>query len=118
MWPAGSLGRAATSQDPHDDAELDRHLTTVREQIGNKFLDLARRENLALEMAGTLDRAAQAATDALKRRHRWAQAVELLDKFLSDNLVPVRQRATKRNRRRRIRWHWRQVRLRLPVFSR
>ena len=43
-------------------------------------------------MAGTLDRAAQAARDAPKRRHRWAQAVDLLDKFLSDNLEPPRRR--------------------------
>jgi hypothetical protein len=79
-------------QDPAADAEIERHLTTVREQIGNNFLDLARREELALEMAATLDRSAQAATDAAKRRHRWAQAVELLDKFLKDNLEPPRRR--------------------------
>ena len=92
LSPVASLGRAVAIQAPPDDAELDRHLTTVREQIGNKFLDLPRRENLALEMAGTLDRAAQAATDAPKRRHRWIQAIELLDKFLNDNLEPPRQR--------------------------
>src|SRR5262245_34419708 len=48
---------AAATQDPAADAEIDGHLTTVREQVSNTFLDLARREELALEMAGTLDRA-------------------------------------------------------------
>ena len=85
-------GSIAQFQNPADDAELERHLTTVREQIGNSFLELARREELALEMAGTLDRAAQAATEPEKRRHRWAQAVELLDKFLVDALEPPRRR--------------------------
>src|SRR5262249_5914378 len=90
-WQPWPVARAAT-QDPAADAEIERHLTTVREQVGNNFLDLARREELALEMAATLDRAAQAATDAAKRRHRSTQAVELLDKFLKDNLEPPRRR--------------------------
>jgi hypothetical protein len=66
-------------------------LTTVREQIANLVLGLGRREDLALEMAGTLDRAAQAATADEKRLHRWAQAIDLLDRFLKDNLEPPRQ---------------------------
>ena len=41
------------------DDELARHLTTIRSQIENVTIDLARREELALEMAATLDRAAQ-----------------------------------------------------------
>jgi tetratricopeptide (TPR) repeat protein len=78
----------AQPESPTDDAELDRHLTTVREQVTNTSLSLSRRENLALEMASTLDRAAQAAATPEKRRHRWEQAVDLLDKFLKDNIEP------------------------------
>jgi hypothetical protein len=91
-WAAGSPTHAATTQDVAADAEIERHLTTVRAQVANSLLGLARREELALEMAGTLDRAAQAAKDQPKRRERWAQAVELLDKFLADNIEPPRRR--------------------------
>ncbi len=86
------LAAQPPAQEPTDDAELDRHLTTVREQVANSSLRLGRREDLALEMASTLDRAAEVATIAEKRRHRWAQAVDLLDKFLKDNIEPPLQR--------------------------
>ena len=42
--------------------ELKAHLATLREQVNDPALDITRRERLALEMAATLDRAAQAAT--------------------------------------------------------
>jgi hypothetical protein len=79
-------------QDPSPDTELDRHLATVREQISGKFLDLSRREELVLDMAATLDRAAQVATSAEKRRLRWAQAIKLCDGFLDENVEPPRAR--------------------------
>jgi len=64
------------------DDELARHLTTIRSQIENLSLSVDRREDLALETADTLDRAAQSSTDAEIRRTRWSQAVELCDWFL------------------------------------
>jgi hypothetical protein len=90
----GPCATASTAmlQEGSADAELEQHLTTVREQISSKFLDLSRREELALEMAATLDRAAQAATAAEKRLHRWSQAIELLDGFLENNVEPPRVR--------------------------
>ncbi len=87
-----SVGWTAASQAPIPDDELARHLTTIRSQIENVTIDLARREELALEMAGTLDRAAQSATDATMRRRRWSQAIDLLDWFLKENPDPPRQR--------------------------
>ena len=74
------------------DDELARHLTTIRSQIENVTIDLARREELALEMAATLDRAAQSPTDATTRRRRWSEAIELLDWFLKENPDPPRER--------------------------
>jgi hypothetical protein len=85
-------GRAALIQDPAADAELEQYLTTRREQVSSKFLDLSRREDLVLEMGSTLDRAAQAATSAEKRRERWQQAIALLDGFLEENTEPPRAR--------------------------
>ena len=80
----------ASVQDAASDDELDRHLATVREQITGKFLDLSVREDRLLDMAATLDRAAQAAASAQKRRLRWAQAIELFDAFLGENVEPPR----------------------------
>ena len=54
------VAAVASAQEPVADDELARHLTTVRSQIENKTLDIDRREELALDMAATLDRAAQA----------------------------------------------------------
>ena len=79
-------------QVPMDDDELARHLTTVRSQIENVTIDLGRREELALEMAATLDRAAQSSPDPESRRHRWSEAIELLDWFLKENPDPPRER--------------------------
>ena len=87
---AAAAPAAASMQDAASDTELDRHLATVREQITGKFLDLSRREDLLLDMAATLDRAAQAATSAENRRLRWAQAIELFDTFLNENVEPPR----------------------------
>ncbi len=85
---AAAAPAAASMQDSVSDAELDRHLSTVREQITGKFLELSRREDLLLDMAATLDRAAQAAASAEKRRLRWTQAIELFDTFLNENVEP------------------------------
>jgi tetratricopeptide (TPR) repeat protein len=76
---------AAAAQEPAHDAELSRHLTTVRSQIGDLALDPNRRGELVLDMAATLDRAAQAASDPEARRRRWAEAIDLLDRFVREN---------------------------------
>jgi tetratricopeptide (TPR) repeat protein len=81
---------AAPPQEPASDEELSRHLTTVRSQIEQKTFDAPRREDLALEMAETLDRAAQASPSPETRRRRWGQAVEFLDWYLTQDPDPPR----------------------------
>jgi hypothetical protein len=90
---AAEIAAAASLQDPVADDELARHLTTVRSQVENTTLELDRREELALEMAATLDRAAQRASDPVARRLRWSEAIDLLDWFLQKNADPPRERA-------------------------
>ena len=77
---------------PMDDDELARHLTTIKSQIENVTIDVGRREELALEMAATLDRAGQASPDSNVRRRRWSEAIDLLDWFLKANPNPPRER--------------------------
>jgi hypothetical protein len=84
---AGMAAAAAASDD-----ELARHLATIRSQIEDLTKPLERREDLALETADTLDRAAQATSDAEIRRTRWSQAVELCDWFLKEFPDSPRQR--------------------------
>jgi hypothetical protein len=82
----------AAAQVPMADDELARHLTTIRSQIENVTIDVGRREELALEMAATLDRAGQSSPDSDLRRRRWSEAIELLDWFLKENPGPPRER--------------------------
>ncbi|HEX3451058.1 MAG TPA: hypothetical protein VHS97_22580 [Isosphaeraceae bacterium] len=82
----------AAAQERMADDELSRHLTTVRSQIENTSLNLSRREELALEMAGTLDRAAQSSTDPETRRRHWSEAIDLLDWFLKQHPDLPRER--------------------------
>jgi tetratricopeptide (TPR) repeat protein len=86
-WGILIVTMAATAQQPApmSDAELSQHLATVRAQLANPGLDLGRREGLAQDMAGTLDRAAQSAPDPEVRRQRWAEAISLIDRFLREN---------------------------------
>ena len=79
------MASAAAAQEPVSDAELSRHLTAVRSQVADLTLDPNRRGELALDMAATLDRAAQAASDPESRRRRWAEAIDLLDRFTRQN---------------------------------
>ena len=65
--------------------ELKAHLATLREQVNNPALDITRRERLALEMAATLDRAAQTAILTNERRTRLSEAIESLDTFVWQN---------------------------------
>jgi tetratricopeptide (TPR) repeat protein len=91
IWMAGTVA-SATAQDAPTDDELSRHLTTVRAQVEDQSLPVARREELVLEMAATLDRAAQASPGPEVRRRRWSDAIELLDWFLKENVDPPRER--------------------------
>lgn len=65
--------------------ELNAHIAALREQVNDRTLDIARRERLALEMAATLDRAAQAATLAKERRNHLSDAIASLDTFIQKN---------------------------------
>jgi tetratricopeptide (TPR) repeat protein len=87
------MANAAAAQAPATDAELSLHLSTVRTQVAEGRLDPNRRQELVLEMATTLDRAARAAPDSEVRRRRWAEAIDLLDWFTRENsdLPQVRQ---------------------------
>ena len=76
---------AAMQQQPLSDSELSQHLTLVTAQIADQAIDPVRREELALDMAATLDRAAQSISDPEIRRQRWAQAIDLLDRFSHEN---------------------------------
>ena len=67
------------------DDELDAHLKTLRQQAEDRSVPLGQRETLALEIAGTLDRAAQAAPTAEGRRARWSEAIGWLDEFRKKN---------------------------------
>jgi tetratricopeptide (TPR) repeat protein len=86
------VGVAVSAQDTPSDDELSRHLTTVRAQVEDRALHIARREELVLEMAATLDRTAQASSAPEVRRRRWSEAIDLLDWFVKDNPGPPRER--------------------------
>lgn len=87
VWSILVVTMAAAAQQPApvSEAELARHLATVRAQLANPALDLGRRETLAQDMAATLDRAAQSSPDAEARRTRWGEAIDLLDQFTRAN---------------------------------
>ena len=80
-----TMAAAAQQPAPVSEAELSQHLTTVRAQLVNPALDLGRRETLAMDMAATLDRAAQSASDPELRRKRWGEAIDLIDRFTREN---------------------------------
>jgi hypothetical protein len=67
------------------DDELEKHLATLRTQVNNKSLQVDQRAQIALEMAATLDRAAQAASTSPERRKRWTEAINLIDQFEAEN---------------------------------
>ncbi len=83
---------AAAQQPPMSDAELSQHVASVRGQIANPAIDLARREVLAQDVAATLDRAAQASPNLETRRNRWGEAISMLDRFIRENSSLVAER--------------------------
>ena len=72
--------------------EMENHLEDMRRQVLDRSIDVNRREALALEMAATLDRAAQASTTVEARAARWNEAIALLDRFTVDNPGHSRER--------------------------
>jgi hypothetical protein len=73
------------TQEPAPGDELGQHLATLKRQVEDTSLAIGQREAIVLEMAGTLDRAAQGAAPADQRQVRWAQAIGLLDTFNGQN---------------------------------
>ncbi|AGA27304.1 coiled-coil domain-containing protein [Singulisphaera acidiphila] len=67
------------------DDDLEKHLAALQSQVANHSLGLEKRGQLVLEMAATLDRAAQSASTAQERRKRWTEAITLIDRFDSEN---------------------------------
>jgi Tfp pilus assembly protein PilF len=72
---------SSRSQEPAPVDELAQYLATSQRKINDTSLDITQREATALEMVGTLDRAAQAEFAVDKRQRRWAQSIEILDAF-------------------------------------
>lgn len=65
--------------------EVERHLSKLRPKLEDRSLSAAERAVLALEMASTLDRAAQGETKPVRQRACWLEAAELLERFNFDN---------------------------------
>lgn len=63
------------------DDELDAHLAELKRQVDRPTTPLPRREQLTLQMASTLDRAAQASPSHAVRRECWTRATVVLDEF-------------------------------------
>ncbi|MHB1561208.1 MAG: hypothetical protein ACYC61_27495 [Isosphaeraceae bacterium] len=92
-WCVLVLSASLAAQQPMSAAELTQHVASIRSQLANPGIDLARREALAQDLASTLDRAAQSSPDPETRRNRWGEAISILDRFMRDNsgLVSDRQ---------------------------
>jgi hypothetical protein len=57
----------------------------MKRQLEDPSIGVAQRENLAIETAGTLDRAAQAEARIDAKQARWDEAIRLLDEFRAKN---------------------------------
>ena len=86
-----AMPAAASTQKLPDD-ELKAHLELLQRKVEDPTSDISVRETFAMEMAATLDRAAQAATSAEARRARWGEAVAALDRFQAGNPKHALQR--------------------------
>jgi hypothetical protein len=67
-------------------------MEALRRQVEDPTIDVVKRERIALEMAATLDRAAQSEPAAEARRARWTEAIRGLDEFLRRNPRSPRER--------------------------
>jgi len=90
VWPLAGVG---PGQSPAEDAELRSHLQALARRVDDVALDLTVRERVALEMAGTLDRAALAAPTPEARRQLWAEAAGVLDEFTARHPAHSQARA-------------------------
>ena len=72
---------AQTAPKPLSDGELKSYISSLQARIDDPTVEVVIRERLALDLASTLDRAAQAAEDTETRRSLWNDAVETLDRF-------------------------------------
>ena len=63
------------------DSELRNFVTSLQSRIDDPTVEIVLRERLALELATTLDRAAQGAENPETRRSLWNDAVATLDRF-------------------------------------
>ena len=80
----------ALAQTPTPIDELSHHLDGMKRQLDDVSVGVAQREILAIEIAGTLDRAAQAETRIDAKQARWNEAIRLLDEFREKNLDQTR----------------------------
>lgn len=67
------------------DPEMEAHLQGLQKTADDPHVDIGARERTVLEIASTLDRAAQSAPGVEVRRARWTAAVEVIDRFLKAN---------------------------------
>src|SRR5262249_23108492 len=80
LLPAAAAAAVASAmaQAPNPIDELSRHLEGMKRQLEDPSVGVAQREILAIETAGTLDRAAQAESHIGAKQARWDEAVKLL----------------------------------------
>ncbi|MDG3002927.1 hypothetical protein [Paludisphaera mucosa] len=83
---------SARAQTPETDDETANHLAAMKQRLDDPTIDLDVREDLALETAGTLDRAARAESKLDSKLARWNAAVDLLDDFGRKNPEQARRR--------------------------
>src|SRR5262245_18888504 len=70
---ASSLAAYAQAPRRGQGEELEKHIAAQRRQIEDTTRPMVEREHIALELAATLDRAAQAAKTLEGRRSRWKE---------------------------------------------
>ncbi len=80
-----SLSTPARAGFDGPDDEVERHLSKLRPRLEDRSISAAERAGLAMEMASTLDRAAQGETKPERKRARWLAAAELLEEFNAEN---------------------------------
>ncbi len=80
------------AQTPNPIEELGRHLEGMKRQLEDTSIAVAQRENLAIEAAGTLDRAAQSENRIDAKQAHWDEAARLLDEFREKNPDQTRKR--------------------------
>jgi hypothetical protein len=78
-------GLKPASGQSRSDEELKAHLDSLERKVNDRQISIENREQLALEMAATIDRSAQTATSADLRYERWREASAVLDRFNKNN---------------------------------